>query len=152
MRRGFPRHPDSTSPAPSLYSMMHYAYGGGCAWLRHRALVTGSPYWWQRYRWCLERKKMVSPVGATAQLAFNFILLRGYQPCSRAALHFSNFVEILIGLALSGRLELAARLSPLQPKGRGIANGKDGWNGCCRDRRGIRHRGSHRAALHRRGR
>jgi hypothetical protein len=28
-------------------------YYGGCAWLRHRALVTGSPYWWQRYRWCL---------------------------------------------------------------------------------------------------
>jgi hypothetical protein len=30
-----------------------YAYGGGCAWLRYRALVTGSPYWWRRYRWCL---------------------------------------------------------------------------------------------------
>ena len=30
-----------------------YGYGGGCAWLRHRALVTGSPYWWHRYRWCL---------------------------------------------------------------------------------------------------
>ena len=29
-----------------------YAYGGGCAWLRHRALATGSPYWWRRYRWC----------------------------------------------------------------------------------------------------
>jgi hypothetical protein len=29
-----------------------YGYGGGCAWLRHRALVTGSPYWWRRYRWC----------------------------------------------------------------------------------------------------
>lgn len=29
-----------------------YAYGGGCAWLRQRALVTGSPYWWRRYRWC----------------------------------------------------------------------------------------------------
>lgn len=24
----------------------------GCAWLRHRALVTGSRYWWRRYRWC----------------------------------------------------------------------------------------------------
>src|SRR5262245_11663089 len=23
-----------------------YAYGGACWWLRHRALVTGSPYWW----------------------------------------------------------------------------------------------------------
>jgi hypothetical protein len=30
-----------------------YGYYGGCAWLRHRALVTGSPYWWQRYRWCV---------------------------------------------------------------------------------------------------
>src|SRR5262245_47227899 len=32
---------------------VYYAYGGGCAWLRYRALVTGSPYWWRRYRWCL---------------------------------------------------------------------------------------------------
>lgn len=23
-----------------------------CAWLRHRAIVTGSRYWWRRYRWC----------------------------------------------------------------------------------------------------
>jgi hypothetical protein len=30
-----------------------YGYYAGCAWLRYRALVTGSPYWWQRYRWCL---------------------------------------------------------------------------------------------------
>jgi len=29
-----------------------YSYGGGCGWLRHRALVTGSPYWWHRYRLC----------------------------------------------------------------------------------------------------
>jgi hypothetical protein len=29
-----------------------YGYYAGCAWLRHRALVAGSPYWWQRYRWC----------------------------------------------------------------------------------------------------
>jgi hypothetical protein len=28
-----------------------YAYGG-CRWLRHRALATGSPYWWRRYRLC----------------------------------------------------------------------------------------------------
>ena len=27
-------------------------YGGGCAWLRHRAVVTGSSYWWRRYRDC----------------------------------------------------------------------------------------------------
>jgi hypothetical protein len=23
-----------------------------CAWLRHRAIVTGSPYWWNRYWRC----------------------------------------------------------------------------------------------------
>jgi hypothetical protein len=34
--------------APGFY----YGYGG-CAWLRHRALVTGSPYWWHRYHLCL---------------------------------------------------------------------------------------------------
>ena len=26
--------------------------GGGCEWLRQRALVRGSPYWWRRYRVC----------------------------------------------------------------------------------------------------
>ena len=34
--------------APLVYGY----HGGSCAWLRHRALVTGSPYWWRRYRWC----------------------------------------------------------------------------------------------------
>jgi hypothetical protein len=29
-----------------------YHYRGGCRWLRHRALVTGSSYWWHRYRAC----------------------------------------------------------------------------------------------------
>jgi hypothetical protein len=30
-----------------------YGYtGGGCGWLRQRAIVTGSPYWWQRYEAC----------------------------------------------------------------------------------------------------
>lgn len=29
-----------------------YYYRGGCGWLRRRALVTGSPYWWRRYRLC----------------------------------------------------------------------------------------------------
>jgi len=23
-----------------------------CAWLRRRAIITGSRYWWRRYRWC----------------------------------------------------------------------------------------------------
>lgn len=27
-------------------------YYGSCRWLRHRALVTGSPYWWRRYYAC----------------------------------------------------------------------------------------------------
>jgi hypothetical protein len=27
-----------------------YDYGyGNCAWLYHQAVITGSPYWWQRY-------------------------------------------------------------------------------------------------------
>jgi hypothetical protein len=31
-----------------------YAYGGGgCAWLRYRALDTGSRYWWSRYYDCV---------------------------------------------------------------------------------------------------
>ena len=29
------------------------SYGGGCNWLRHRAMETGSPYWWERYRRCV---------------------------------------------------------------------------------------------------
>jgi hypothetical protein len=42
-RRGF------VIGAPVFYG---YGYGGGCGWLRHRAVVTGSPYWWHRYRLC----------------------------------------------------------------------------------------------------
>lgn len=26
--------------------------GGSCEWLRRRAIITGSPYWWRRYRIC----------------------------------------------------------------------------------------------------
>ena len=29
-----------------------YHYSGGCGWLRRRALRTGSPQWWHRYRAC----------------------------------------------------------------------------------------------------
>jgi hypothetical protein len=29
-----------------------YFYGGGCAWLHQRAIITGNPYWWRRYRLC----------------------------------------------------------------------------------------------------
>jgi hypothetical protein len=32
----------------------YYAYGyGNCAWLRRQAIITGSPYWWNRYQTCL---------------------------------------------------------------------------------------------------
>jgi hypothetical protein len=35
---------------PYYYGAGYPYYGGSCAWLRHRARVTGSPYWWHRYR------------------------------------------------------------------------------------------------------
>lgn len=28
------------------------SYGGGCYWLKRRALATGSIYWWDRYNAC----------------------------------------------------------------------------------------------------
>lgn len=31
----------------------YYAYSDGCYWLRHRALATGSSYWWDRYYDCI---------------------------------------------------------------------------------------------------
>jgi len=33
----------------------YYAYNGygNCAWLRRQAIITGSPYWWERYQACL---------------------------------------------------------------------------------------------------
>jgi hypothetical protein len=30
----------------------YYRRYDDCAWLRRKAIVTGSPYWWRRYRWC----------------------------------------------------------------------------------------------------
>ena len=30
-----------------------YGYGGGCHWLKMRALETGNRYWWKRYRLCV---------------------------------------------------------------------------------------------------
>jgi hypothetical protein len=35
-----------------VYIGESYGYDGGCGYLRHRALVTGSPYWWRRFRIC----------------------------------------------------------------------------------------------------
>jgi len=29
----------------------HY-YGGGCYWLKKKAMYTGSHYWWKRYKYC----------------------------------------------------------------------------------------------------
>ncbi len=40
-------------PAPRIYTYAapaHRYYGGHCGWLRHQAKVTGSRYWWHRYR------------------------------------------------------------------------------------------------------
>jgi hypothetical protein len=39
---------------PFAYGAYPYYYdGGGCYWLRRRAVATGSPYWWSRYDACL---------------------------------------------------------------------------------------------------
>jgi hypothetical protein len=36
-----------------VYVDRGYGYVPGCAWLRRRALDTGSGYWWRRYRACI---------------------------------------------------------------------------------------------------
>jgi hypothetical protein len=38
---------------PLAYGAYAYSYGGGCSWLRYRALETGSRYWWSRYYDCV---------------------------------------------------------------------------------------------------
>ena len=35
------------------YGPSYYAYGDDCLWLRRQALITGSPYWWNRYNACI---------------------------------------------------------------------------------------------------
>ena len=35
---------------PGYYGSYGY---GGCAWLRRQAVITGSPYWWDRYYSCV---------------------------------------------------------------------------------------------------
>lgn len=47
-RRGWHRH----SGFRFYIGPRRYYGGGRCAWLRHRAAVTGSPYWWRHYRRC----------------------------------------------------------------------------------------------------
>ena len=36
-----------------IYVGPSYGYSSNCAWLRRRAVATGSSYWWRRYRACL---------------------------------------------------------------------------------------------------
>jgi hypothetical protein len=48
--RGFRRFHYGFVGAPVYFHS--YYYRGGCGWLRRRALITGSPYWWHRYRAC----------------------------------------------------------------------------------------------------
>jgi len=31
----------------------YYGYYGDCYWLKRKAIITGSPYWWTRYEACL---------------------------------------------------------------------------------------------------
>lgn len=40
--------------APYYYDQPYY-YDSPCRWLRRRAVRTGSGYWWERYRRCLDR-------------------------------------------------------------------------------------------------
>ena len=35
---------------PGYYGSYGY---GGCAWLRNQAVITGDPYWWDRYYSCV---------------------------------------------------------------------------------------------------
>jgi hypothetical protein len=32
-----------------VHGPAYYAYGDDCYWLRRQAIITGSPYWWDRY-------------------------------------------------------------------------------------------------------
>jgi hypothetical protein len=36
-----------------VYGPSYYAYGDDCWWLRRRAEITGSSYWWNRYYACI---------------------------------------------------------------------------------------------------
>ena len=41
---------------PGYYDYGYYDYGyygGGCSWLYSNAIATGSPYWWNRYQYCI---------------------------------------------------------------------------------------------------
>jgi hypothetical protein len=52
--RGHPRRHwrgGGWSGVPFIYGG-YYGYYGDCSWLRRRAFLTGSHYWWRRYRDC----------------------------------------------------------------------------------------------------
>jgi hypothetical protein len=36
-----------------VYGPGYTAYGDDCYWLRRQAIITGSPYWWDRYNACV---------------------------------------------------------------------------------------------------
>lgn len=36
-----------------VYGTGYTAYGGDCYWLHRQAIITGSPYWWDRYNACV---------------------------------------------------------------------------------------------------
>ena len=38
---------------PGYYDGDYGYYGGGCSWLYRNAVATGSPYWWNRYQYCV---------------------------------------------------------------------------------------------------
>jgi hypothetical protein len=38
---------------PRFVVVRGYGGGGGCYWLKRRAVFTGLPYWWKRYNECI---------------------------------------------------------------------------------------------------
>jgi hypothetical protein len=36
-----------------VYGPGYTSYGDDCYWLRRQAIITGSPYWWDRYNACV---------------------------------------------------------------------------------------------------
>ena len=45
---------DAKQRHPRLGGYYDYGYyGGGCSWLYRNAVATGSPYWWNRYQYCI---------------------------------------------------------------------------------------------------
>lgn len=53
-RRGAFHHRHRSGPHFGIYiGPRTYGYRS-CAWLRHRAIQTGSRYWWRRYRECID--------------------------------------------------------------------------------------------------